>query len=162
MEVRFAGVLVSLRGRVLLVREAHPRLDGEVWSIPSGRVEAGESPGQGAVRELFEETGLSVAVGDLRLQTTSAVAMDGTPVHAWNYTVEVEGEPVLEVRDTDNLIREARWFSRGDAVELMTVHPWWPLAEPVQAMLTGAVPPGTHWSYGDPASIPGVTAITAD
>lgn len=88
--------------------------------------------------------------------------MDGTPVHAWNYTVEVEGEPVLEVRDPDNLIREARWFSRGDAVELMTVHPWRPLAEPVQAMLTGAVPPGTHWSYGDPASIPGVTAITAD
>lgn len=51
-------------GRVLLVRRANDPSRG-LWSIPGGRVEAGESAQACARREVHEETGLDVEVGDL-------------------------------------------------------------------------------------------------
>lgn len=51
-------------GRVLLVRRANEPSRG-LWSIPGGRVEEGESARDCARREVREETGLDVEVGDL-------------------------------------------------------------------------------------------------
>jgi mutator protein MutT len=47
---------------VLLVKRAHEPLKGE-WSLPGGGVEIGETLEAAVVRELFEETGLTVDVG---------------------------------------------------------------------------------------------------
>lgn len=54
-----AAVIVK-DGRVLLVRRRVK--EGSLsWQFPAGEVETGESPGQAAVREAREETGLNVA-----------------------------------------------------------------------------------------------------
>lgn len=50
--------------RIVLVRRANPPLEGR-WSLPGGRLEFGERIEQALQRELFEETGLLVAVGPL-------------------------------------------------------------------------------------------------
>lgn len=135
-ELRFAGVLAHHHRRLILVREEHPRWGGEFWNIPSGVVEAHETPAEGAVPELREETGLEVAPDNLRLQPTSSVVVDGTSVRAWNFAVDVVEEAVSAVRDPDNLIQEARWFPLEEAVELLCALPYRPLSEPVVAMLT--------------------------
>lgn len=49
-------------GRLLLVLRGHDPHRGR-WSLPGGRVEAGESPERAIEREVREETGLSVRAG---------------------------------------------------------------------------------------------------
>ncbi|WP_299952228.1 NUDIX domain-containing protein [uncultured Modestobacter sp.] len=59
-EVPCVGAVVhDGRGRLLLVRRAHAPSAG-TWSVPGGRVEPGESEVEAVVRELAEETGLTV------------------------------------------------------------------------------------------------------
>ena len=55
-----AAAIFDSSGRVLL-----KRTDNEKWCLPTGLVEAGESPEQGAVREAREETGLEVQILEL-------------------------------------------------------------------------------------------------
>ena len=60
------GVLALIfdsSGRVLLLRHTHDR--AHPWGLPSGRLEQTETPPQALVRELAEETGLTVQVGGL-------------------------------------------------------------------------------------------------
>jgi ADP-ribose pyrophosphatase YjhB (NUDIX family) len=56
------AVVHDAAGRLLLVRRGREPHRGR-WSLPGGRVEAGESPEQAVEREVREETGLSVLAG---------------------------------------------------------------------------------------------------
>ena len=58
------GVVLVDQGRILLVQRGHEPNQG-LWAVPGGKVELGESLTAAAVREVMEETGLSVEVGDL-------------------------------------------------------------------------------------------------
>jgi ADP-ribose pyrophosphatase YjhB (NUDIX family) len=61
------------QGRLLLVQRANEPGRGR-WSIPGGRVEAGESDAAALARELLEETGLRVAIGRLAGMVTRPAA----------------------------------------------------------------------------------------
>jgi 8-oxo-dGTP diphosphatase len=58
------GAIVIEADRVLLVKRAHPPIQGQ-WSIPGGVLEVGEFVRDAAVREAREETGLIVEPGVL-------------------------------------------------------------------------------------------------
>ena len=58
------GAVVVHDGRALIVKRAHEPRKGE-WSLPGGRVELGETLVEATRREILEETGLEVAVGDI-------------------------------------------------------------------------------------------------
>ncbi len=61
--VGVGGVVIE-RGRVLLIRRGSEPLKGQ-WSIPGGTLETGETLEEGTRREMEEETGLRVRVGEL-------------------------------------------------------------------------------------------------
>ena len=58
------GAVIVHEQRVVLVRRAREPLQGE-WSLPGGMLELGETLRQGAAREVLEETGLTVQVGEI-------------------------------------------------------------------------------------------------
>jgi 8-oxo-dGTP diphosphatase len=72
------GVIVLDGARVLLIRRGKAPKLGQ-WSLPGGRLELGETLRACAVREVLEETGLSVLVRDLvDVVDLIEVAADGT------------------------------------------------------------------------------------
>lgn len=56
------GAVAVAGGALLLVRRGRPPETGR-WSLPGGRVEAGETLAEAVVREVLEETGLAVRCG---------------------------------------------------------------------------------------------------
>ncbi|MBT8202755.1 MAG: NUDIX domain-containing protein [Acidimicrobiia bacterium] len=77
------GAVVVRDGRLLLVERANEPAAG-LWAVPGGRVEAGESLLDAVKREVAEETGLFVAVGDVAWVGESIGP--GTPP-AWHYVI---------------------------------------------------------------------------
>lgn len=59
-----AGVICLRGGEVLLIRRAKPPRAGQ-WSLPGGRIAAGESAERAALRELKEETGVDADIAGL-------------------------------------------------------------------------------------------------
>lgn len=62
--VAVGAIVFDAGGRVLLVERGSPPGAG-LWSVPGGKLEAGETLAQAVAREVREETGLIVEVGAL-------------------------------------------------------------------------------------------------
>jgi 8-oxo-dGTP diphosphatase len=110
--VEAAGGVVVHEDRVCLVHR--PRYDD--WSLPKGKLDAGESFEEAALREVQEETGLVCALGD-ELAPTEYHDRKGRPkvVRYWRMTV-VE-DPGFEPNDE---VDELRWMDPGEAVGLLS------------------------------------------
>jgi ADP-ribose pyrophosphatase YjhB (NUDIX family) len=58
------GAIVIRDDSLLMVRRGHEPNEG-LWTVPGGRVEAGEYVSDALRREVREETGIDIEVGDL-------------------------------------------------------------------------------------------------
>jgi ADP-ribose diphosphatase len=59
-------IAITGAGKIPIVRQYRPALEGYSWELPAGMVDAGETPAECCRRELLEETGLTAqAVHDL-------------------------------------------------------------------------------------------------
>jgi len=129
--------LVRQGNQILLVRRGRPPFEG-YWSLPGGSVELGERVEEAVIREVREETGLSVAVSrflgyadGIQHDSTGRVQyhhvilyfeaeVTGGELRAGDDTSCVRWVPITEVRQlpvTDAVERCLRWSGRdGDAV----------------------------------------------
>jgi ADP-ribose pyrophosphatase len=57
-----AALPVHDDGQVVLVRQYRYAVGAFVWELPAGRIDPGEAPAEGALRELEEEVGLLAAI----------------------------------------------------------------------------------------------------
>lgn len=57
-KVKVAACYLQLDNKLLLLRRASDNSEAGSWGVPAGKLEQGENPSDGAVRELYEETGL--------------------------------------------------------------------------------------------------------
>jgi len=113
--VRAAGGVVCREGeRGLEILVVHrPRYDD--WTLPKGKVEAGESDEQAAAREVREETGLTCRLHE-ELPSSSYADADGRPksVRYWRMEI-VAGEA-----GPGETVDEVRWLRPGEAAALLS------------------------------------------
>jgi ADP-ribose pyrophosphatase YjhB (NUDIX family) len=115
MRVRCVGAIVhDAEGRLLLIRRGRPPAEGR-WSLPGGRVEAGESDAQAVVRELAEETGLRVEPGSLVGQVERP-GPGGVVYDIHDYAAIVTGGTLAAGDDAS----DARWASLSELRSLPT------------------------------------------
>jgi 8-oxo-dGTP diphosphatase len=84
--VRVVAAVLRKDGRVLSCRRSMDRSAGGRWEFPGGKIEPGESPQQALRREIAEELGVMIMVGELLDTTTTTV--DGTPIELTCFLVD--------------------------------------------------------------------------
>lgn len=106
------AVIKDAAGRLLLVRRRNEP-DAGLWSLPGGRIEPGETGEQAMIREVREETGLSVRAGRL-LAVVELPGRDGTILDISDYLAVVTGGSLAAGDDA----ADARWVTRQEMAQL--------------------------------------------
>ncbi|MCC7365513.1 MAG: NUDIX hydrolase [Dehalococcoidia bacterium] len=79
------AAVVLWRGPEILVMKRAAGFSAGGWFLPGGHVEPGERPVDAAVRELFEETGITANPDLLALADVMTYAHDGATAHGLIY-----------------------------------------------------------------------------
>ncbi|MED5528699.1 MAG: NUDIX domain-containing protein, partial [Actinomycetota bacterium] len=110
------AVVFDDQGRLLLVQRANPPAQG-LWSLPGGRQEPGETAEQGVVREVREETGLTVRV-EREVGTVVRQAPSGDDYVIRDFVCVVRGDGAVVAADGADLSKlegDLDSFGREDA-----------------------------------------------
>lgn len=101
------GIVFNNQKQVLMIQRNQPPAMG-LWSVPGGKLEAGESLADACKREIKEETGLDVAVKNI-------VAVVERRIESFHYVVidflahRVGDENAMPIAQSD--VTEAKWIS---------------------------------------------------
>jgi len=107
------GALIVDGDRILLVERGKEPLKG-YWSLPGGAIEVGETAAEALQREVKEETGLDVAVGDL-VEIFERIMRDETGKVEYHYVLidhlcHITGGEAVAGSDVANV----RWARRDE------------------------------------------------
>lgn len=130
-----AGAVITRGAHVCTVRN----VDGSRvwWSLPGGRIEPGETVGEGARREVREETGLEVRLTGL-LAVREALA-DGFHRLMVTFRGEVVGGFAPFRSDPAGVVGEVRWVTAAEAEPLISAHAWGLAADALAGRASGGV-----------------------
>jgi 8-oxo-dGTP diphosphatase len=105
------GAVIVQAGRVLLVRRDTEPLRGE-WSVPGGMLELGEKLRDGIRREVEEETGLNVEVGEV-LDVFDSIFADALGRTQYHYVlIDYLCKPLAgEAAHAASDVSDVRWVS---------------------------------------------------
>ena len=120
---RVAAYAVILSGERILLSRLSPNISAdELWTLPGGGLDHGEDPRDAVVREVHEETGLHVEIGETARVYSAhlpGVWRDGHRVDAHALRIVYDGwvpvdSPAPRVVEVDGSTVEAAWKPRGE------------------------------------------------
>ncbi|WP_201298573.1 (deoxy)nucleoside triphosphate pyrophosphohydrolase [Microbacterium sp. 8M] len=109
--VRVVGAAIIADGRVLAARRGAEQVLAGLWEFPGGKIEVGESPESALRREIAEELGCTIEVGDL-IETTVHIYDFATVELTTFYATLVAGNPAA----TEHA--ELRWLDPSHLPDL--------------------------------------------
>ncbi|MBI2411158.1 MAG: NUDIX domain-containing protein [Candidatus Kerfeldbacteria bacterium] len=107
------NILINEAGEILLLRRAKEPSAG-CWDTPGGFIEAGETPEQGAQREIFEETGLSVTQLEYFVALPNVYEYTGVRYDLIDifFVGHIVGEPQIRLQESE--VTEYQFFEPKD------------------------------------------------
>ena len=117
--------LISCGSKIALVKNSWG------WSLPGGKINDGEAPEAAAIREVQEETGLTISSPVFVGQRTSP---DGARTNHY-FTAEVENTDPLKP-ENPNEIEKAIWVEAKDAKLYLTTDIFLPIQAKIDSLAT--------------------------
>ncbi|GIM46188.1 DNA mismatch repair protein MutT [Collibacillus ludicampi] len=114
VDVVYALLLDEETNRILMVLNKN-----STWSLPGGAVEAGETLKEATIREVKEETGYDITVGDI--VALNEAFIDGNHVFFITFHGLITQRPKEIPRD-ENIIK-VEWVNVEEADRFMPYHP---------------------------------------
>ncbi|MEU7067745.1 NUDIX domain-containing protein [Streptomyces sp. NPDC046161] len=114
------AVIRDEQGSLLLIHKT----DNDLWALPGGGHDAGESIAQTVVREVEEETGITVVVEDivgLYTDPQHVMAYDDGEVRQ-QFSICFHARPIGGSLRTSSESKEVRWVAPADLGDL-DIHP---------------------------------------
>lgn len=114
------AVVRDEQGNILLIHKT----DNNLWALPGGGHDAGESIAQTVVREVAEETGIDVVVEDiigLYTDPQHVMAYDDGEVRQ-QFSICFHARPIGGVLRTSSESKEVRWVAPAD-LDGLDIHP---------------------------------------
>jgi 8-oxo-dGTP diphosphatase len=138
------GAVIVDKGRVLLARRGNEPLKGH-WTLPGGLLELGESLTEGVMREVSEETGLTVEVIELielvdRIHRLREGETERVRYHyvIADYLCRVTGGALQAASDADAVrwVEREEWSGAGalqiDAITARVIEAGWQKAQELE------------------------------
>jgi 8-oxo-dGTP diphosphatase len=117
--------------RVLVTQRAEPPHLAGLWEFPGGKVEPGEGEVEALLREIDEELGVSISVGE-RLGGDLEIVGDRGRWSLKVWTARIVSGTVRLVDHSD-----ARWLSADELDSVPWIEADRPLVDALRALLTG-------------------------
>ena len=96
-------------------------LGGATWELPAGGIRDGESEEEGALRELREETGISISdITRLKEETTLIVSQNRLPMFPSIFSIEVDVDEFKQRNQHDDEVESVRYFFLEEIKEMIT------------------------------------------
>ena len=120
-------VIRDTEGRILMMDRSNPPFG---WACPAGHVDEGESPEEAVVREVFEETGITINQEYLILRIHEFVPWNtcvyGVRGHEWfvfEYKIPLDDSERRLIRPSTEA-KNIRWVSKPELFRL-NIEPVW-------------------------------------
>ena len=114
-QVRVTGLLIESE-KVLLVKQKVSQ--SRNWSLPGGRAEAGEKLDEAIIRELYEETGLTVKIEKL-LYLCDKTDCNPPVLHITFLLKKVAGDITMPTNEYDaNPISDVKYVNFSELIKL--------------------------------------------
>ncbi|WSG19570.1 NUDIX domain-containing protein [Nonomuraea sp. NBC_01738] len=141
-----ASAVIRRNDDILLVHQQGPEDSHPSWGLPGGMVEAGEDAQEALIREIHEETGLTVSAPVALLGVVQIHTREHGLLSAFYFEFEAP-DGIPQPRDPDGIVLHAAWVPLAEAITnlgtLRHVH----MREPAIAYVQGMAP--TYWTWRD-------------
>ncbi|MFZ1075199.1 MAG: NUDIX hydrolase [Minisyncoccia bacterium] len=106
-------------GAILMLLRLPTKSQGGKWGVPAGKLEVGETPLDGMVRELAEETGISVLPEHISFLETLYVRHGGYDFIYHMFSLLLQSRPEVLTKKDEH--EDFEWVSPIDALSMPLV-----------------------------------------
>ena len=114
-KIEAVGCYLEVEGKVLFLMNATQDHEPGKWGVPGGKLEAGEAPVSGAMRELFEET--SIRVDESAMERVGSVYIRKPGLDYVFHVFRARVDEGVQVRLSEEH-EGYRWVSRKEIEDL--------------------------------------------
>jgi len=104
--------------RILLIQ----RKDDQLWAMPGGAIEVGETPAQGACREAWEETGIEVEATVLSGVYDSRLCGSNLGFHLYHFVFICRPQDAAATPSVSNETLDVGWYDLSELPSLSPGH----------------------------------------